>query len=52
VHALICDTCKDGKSYLNEEVLARVETMAASDPSPKVRAQARYGLDELSRCGT
>jgi HEAT repeat protein len=51
VHALICDTCKDGRSYLNEDVLARVVTMATSDSSPKVRAQAQYGLDELSRSG-
>lgn len=51
VHALICDTCKAGKSYLTEDVLTRVEALAANDPSPKVRAQACYGLNELSRNG-
>ena len=33
VHAIICDTCKSGKSYLTEEVLARVEVLADIDPS-------------------
>jgi hypothetical protein len=48
VHALICDTCKDGKRYFDDSLLERIELIATSDPSPRVRAQARHGLDELS----
>jgi HEAT repeat protein len=49
VHALVCDACKAGRGYLGDDILPRVQAMAASDPSPKVRAQARHGLDELAR---
>lgn len=51
VHALLCDTCKAGASYLTSDVLARVQTIADSDPSAKVRAQARYGLYRLQAAG-
>jgi hypothetical protein len=45
VHALICDACKPGVSYLSSDVLGRLRTMADEDPSPKVRSQAKWSLD-------
>ncbi len=48
VHALTCDACKPGVSYLSADVLNRLRAMADRDPSPKVRSQATWGLD-LSR---
>ena len=47
VHALICDACKLGINYLNDEVLARLQVIAENDPSPKVRKQAIYGLEKI-----
>lgn len=44
VHALMCDACKPGASYLSGDALDRVRAMAASDLSPKVRRQAKQGL--------
>ena len=48
VHALICDACKDGQSYGDPQVPERIREIAANDPSAKVRAQAAYGLAQLS----
>jgi HEAT repeat protein len=39
-HTLSCDACKAGKSYLKPAIMARLEKVALTDPSPKVRAQA------------
>lgn len=46
VHALGCLACKPGAdlSAVSDEVLARVADMAGRDPSPKVRAVARWAL--------
>lgn len=48
VHALICDACKPGSSYLTTDVINHVRELAQSDPSPKVRAQAQWGLQEVA----
>ena len=45
IHALICDACKPEVSYLSSDVLDRLRAMANGDPSPKVRSQAKWGLD-------
>jgi HEAT repeat protein len=44
VHTISCDVCKAGASYLDQAIRARLETVASSDPSPKVRAQASLAL--------
>ena len=46
VHALICDACKPGASYVSGEALSRIQALAADDPNPRVRKQARWGLSE------
>lgn len=40
VHALACDACKDGDSFLSAEVTTRLEEVSRSDESKKVRAYA------------
>ena len=45
VHALGCDTCKDGASFLSDEVRRRLTGLAEHDPSEKVRSQARLHLE-------
>ena len=52
VHALICDKCKTGFSYLNDEVVERVRRVAKSDPSPKVRSQALHGIGIIEYADT
>jgi HEAT repeat protein len=52
VHALICDDCKAGASYLAADILDCVRRVAQTDPSPKVRAQAQWGLQRMEECGT
>ena len=44
VHTLSCDACKAGGSYLHEALRQRLKTVALTDPSPKVRAQAAMAL--------
>ncbi|MEM7017009.1 MAG: HEAT repeat domain-containing protein [Pseudomonadota bacterium] len=51
VHALICDGCKPGTSYLTEELLAQIRNIAENDPNAKVRSQAEYGLSHAAACG-
>lgn len=46
VHALICDTCKPGVSYLSGEILDLIRDMAQSDANAKVRAQAKWGVEQ------
>ncbi len=48
VHALLCDACKAGESFLTPEVAARLRRVAEHDPSPKVR---NYAHQALSECG-
>ncbi|HEX7038246.1 MAG TPA: HEAT repeat domain-containing protein [Pseudomonadales bacterium] len=50
VHALICDACKAGTSYLAADVVSRLRELAQSDPSRKVRAQAQWGLQQANIC--
>jgi HEAT repeat protein len=52
VHALICDACKPGSSYLSDDILARIREMAGGDESEKVRAQAQWGIDQAKACRT
>ena len=47
VHALICDKCKPGLSYVNDDVVERIRTISKKDTSPKVRKQAAYGVKKL-----
>ena len=44
VHTLSCEACKAGGSYLDPALTARLQDVAANDPSPKVRAQAALAL--------
>ena len=44
VHALVCDTCKAGASFLTPDVAARLRQVAEHDPSPKVRNYAHRAL--------
>jgi HEAT repeat protein len=44
VHTLTCDLCKAGGSYLDTTIRARLNEVALSDSSPKVRAQAAAAL--------
>ena len=46
VHALLCDACKAGESFLSPDVAARLRGIAAQDPSPKVRNYAQRALSE------
>ncbi len=48
VHALLCDACKAGESFLTPNVAARLRRVAEHDPSPKVR---NYVHRALSECG-
>ena len=51
VHALLCDECKPGMSYVTDDVLNQVRRIADSAPSEKVRAQANYGLKRMAEAG-
>ncbi len=44
VHALLCDACKDGGSFLTPEIAARLDLVASEDASAKVRNYARTAL--------
>ena len=44
VHALLCDACKGGGSFLTPEIAARLEVVAAEDPSARVRGYAWTAL--------
>jgi len=44
VHALLCDACKPGHSFLTPEAAAAVRQVADHDPSQKVRQYARRVL--------
>jgi hypothetical protein len=48
VHALACDACKDGASFLSFDVLDRLRHAAAADASQRVRRYAAQVLAE--RC--
>jgi hypothetical protein len=50
VHALICDVCKPGASYLSGEVLDRIHEMAKEDENAKVGAQALWGIERANAC--
>ena len=45
VHTLSCDACKGGGcGYIDPRLRERISAIAASDPSPRVRAQATLAL--------
>lgn len=46
VHALLCDACKVGESFMRPEIARRLRRVAAEDSSPKVRAYAGRALAE------
>jgi hypothetical protein len=48
VHALGCDFCKVGTSFLDDEVQERLREVAESDPSEKVRKEARMHLERAT----
>jgi HEAT repeat protein len=47
VHAIRCDVCKAGSSFLTPELMERLREIAANDPSPRVRREAAVGLAEV-----
>ena len=46
VHALVCDVCKVGDSFVNDDVIVRLRSVAENDPSKKVRNYARRELEQ------
>ncbi len=46
VHALLCDACKAGESFLTPDVAALLRRVAEHDTSPKVRNYAHRALSE------
>lgn len=46
VHALLCDACKVGESFMSPEIARQLRRVAAEDSSPKVRAYASRALAE------
>lgn len=46
VHALLCDACKAGKSFLDPTIEQRLRDVAANDPSRKVRRYSERALLE------
>jgi hypothetical protein len=48
VHALLCDACKAGGSFLTPDVVTNLQRVCEHDPSPKVRAYARQALSGRS----
>jgi hypothetical protein len=44
VHALLCDACKAGSSFLTPDVAAHLQQVAEHDSSPKVRSYAHQAL--------
>lgn len=46
VHALVCDVCKVGDSYVNDEVVQRLIHVTENDSSEKVRSYARRELEQ------
>ena len=44
VHALSCEGCKAGASVMTAEIARKVDELATSDPSPRVRNQARMSV--------
>ncbi len=49
VHALACDACKDGDSFLSAKVITRLEGVSQTDESKKVRGYASQVLAEHCR---
>ena len=52
VHTLICDQCKPGFRYINDEVVERVRMIAKRDSSPRVRSQANHGIGKFDNACT
>lgn len=48
VHALGCEACKDGQTFLTEEVRRRLGEVSERDPSERVRAHALYHLERAA----
>lgn len=46
VHALVCDVCKVGDSFVDDEMITRLRAVAENDPSDKVRNYARWELGQ------
>ena len=46
VHAIRCDVCKAGSSFLTPALIERLRDISASDPSHRVRREAAVGLAE------
>ena len=49
VHALLCDACKGGQSFLTPSIAAALRRVAERDPSAKVRAYAHQALLDQGR---
>jgi HEAT repeat protein len=47
VHALACDACKAGDSYLNRQVYRRLRQLAENDSNKRVREYARWELGKV-----
>jgi HEAT repeat protein len=46
VHALLCDACKPGSSYLTADAASALRQVAEHDPNAKVRSYARWALSD------
>ena len=46
VHALLCDACKAGESFLTLDTTARLRQVAERDPNARVRNYAHQALAE------
>ena len=46
VHALLCDACKAGRSFLTAEIADRLREVVTKDPNRKVRRYACQALSE------
>jgi HEAT repeat protein len=46
VHALLCDACKPGHSFLTPDAATALRRVAEHDPNPKVRSYARWALSD------
>ena len=50
VHALACDACKDGQTFVTESVAARLAQVAERDSNAKVRRYAGRELAQMQAC--
>ena len=47
VHALHCDICKAGQTFIANDIVSRLQNVAENDESKKVREYAAWALGEM-----